>query len=282
MDANASGQYSIRHSSNSSSSAVDLSGTGLGATAPPSPSSRLSDNDGGAYTRRRLSWSAAEGGRDPPRLDLPVASEPGPSNLAVPVEDPFFSFVDRPSRQNSSLFSTTHPDASSASLLSASDSDVDTLQDDAEAHLTRKAQLKMHGRRHWSGDLSVDSERFAGVASRPRRQYTIHSPLQRTKTNIKNAFHRASVRVANVRGHRPSIRLQEDSEDSDSDSILDDAEEAERRDAGERATYRARSFKPLRGWALGFLGSTNPLRLRLYNVLIHPYACFRVNFPSLR
>ncbi|KAH0835701.1 Ion transport protein-domain-containing protein [Lanmaoa asiatica] len=270
MDADGGGQHSVRHSSNSSSSAVDLSGTGLGILVPQSPSLQPSDNDGRTYTRRRLSWSSAEGRQDPPRLNLP---EPGPSGIAVlrVEEDPLFSSVDRPLRKDSSLFSNPRPDASSTSLLSMSDSDTEAVPDDDEAHLTRKAQPKVDGRGHWSRDFSVDSERSAGVAQRPRRQYTTPSPLKRTGTAIKNAFRRASMRVADVRGHRPSIRLQDGSDGSDSDSMLDGIEETTQRDVDDRVAYRARPSVTLRGRALGFLGPTNPLRSRLYNLLIHPY-----------
>jgi hypothetical protein len=281
MDANAGGPYNIRHSSDSSSSAVDFSGTGLGIVVPPSPTLRPSDTNGRAYTRRRLSWSnIAEGGQDPPRLNLPAAQEPGPSTLAASEEDPFLSSVDRPLvRNDSSLFSTPHPNASSTSLLSTLGSDADTVPDDDEMRLTGEAQPK--SRSHWSRDLSVDSERSAGVASRARR-YTATSPLQRTGTALKNAFHHASTRVANVRGHRPSVRLREGSEDSDSDSTLDGIEEMTQRDVGERVAHPVRPSIPLRGRALGFLGPTNPLRLRLYKLLIHPYACFKLSFHSLR
>ena len=283
MDASAGGPYNTRHSSSSSSSAIDLSGTGLGTVVPPSPTLRPSDNDSRAYTRRRLSWSAADAGQDRPRLNLPATSEPGPSDLAVlqVEEDPFFSSIDHPLRNDSSLFSTSHTNASSASLLSTSNSDADTVLDDDEAHLTRKAQPKMD-RGHWPRDLSVDSERSAGVASRPRRRYTTASPLQRTGTAIKHAFRRASMRVANVRGHRPSIRLPEDNEDFDSDEMLDGRETVTQRDVGERVAYRAQPSIPLRGRPLGFLGPTNPLRLRLYNLLNHPYACLRLSFPALK
>lgn len=283
MDANAGGPYNIRHSSNSSSSAVDLTGTGLGTVVPPSPTLRPSDTDGRAYTRRRLSWSnIAERGRpDPPRLNLPAAQEPGPFTLAVPEEDPFFSSADRPLvRKDSSLFSTSHPDASSTSLLSALGSGAEPVPDDDEMRLTGEAQPK--ARSHWSRHLSVDSERSAGVTSRPRRYTTTTSPLQRTGTALKNALRHASTRVANVRGHRPSIQLREGSEDSDSDSTLDGIEEMTQRDVGERVAHPARPSIPLRGRALGFLGPTNPLRLRLYKLLIHPYACFRLSFHSLR
>jgi len=268
MDANVGGAYNNRHSSNSSSSAVDLPGTGRVA---PSPALRPSESDGQGYTRRRLSWSNAESGPSSPRLDLPLTQEPGASNLAL-SEDPFFSSSSR----DSSLFPTSLPHASSTSLLSKVDSDVDTVPDDDETRLT---QPKVDVRNRWSWDFSVE-ERSTGVTSRPRR-YTTASPLQRTGTTIKNAFRHASMRVANVRGHRPSIRLPEGNEDSESDSTLDGIEETTQRDIGERVTYQSLSTIPLRGRALGFLGPTNPLRVRLYKLLIYPYAYFRLSFHSL-
>ncbi|KAI9570096.1 Ion transport protein-domain-containing protein [Boletus coccyginus] len=79
------------------------------------------------------------------------------------------------------------------------------------------------------------------------------------------------MRVANVRGHRPSVRLREGSEDSESDSTLDGIEETMQCDIGERVAYQSSPAIPLRGWALGFLGPTSHLRLRLYKLLIHPF-----------
>lgn len=276
-DANASDpQYSIRHSSNSSSSAVDLSGTGLGVVVPQSPALRPSDTGERAYARRRLSWSNTEARQDSPRLDIPSFPEPGPSNLTVFEEDAHFFSVDGFSRNDSPLYATSHPlaDASFTSLRSTSDSDADTVRDDDETRLTGKAQLKVDGSR----DLPVDSERSAGMTPRSRRRYTTPSPLQRTGTAIKNALRRTSTRVANVRGHRPSIRLREG--DADSDSTSDGMEETTRHDVGERAVHL--QSIPLRGRALGFLGPTNPLRLRLYYLLIHPYAYFPLSLHSLR
>lgn len=269
MDASAGRPYGIRHSSNSSSSAVDLSGTGTGlGVQAPSSALRPSDADGRGHTRRRLSWSNAEG-RPGSRPNVPVA---GPSNLAVSEEDSFFFTADgRLRKDESSLFPTPHPDASSTSLLSTY-GDVDLADD--ETRLTGEVQPQVDG--HWSGNLLVDSERSAGFSSRPRRQHTAPSPLRRT---ITNAFRRASMRVANVRGHGPYARFQEDSEGSDSGSTLDGAEQL---DSGERVAYRTLPSILLRGRALGILGPTNPLRIRLYKLLIHPYVCFRPSLHLLR
>lgn len=286
MDANVGGpQCSTRHSTNSSSSAVDLSGTGLGIVVPQSPTLRPSSDDGSrAYTRRRLSWSNVETGQDPPRLDLPTSPEPGPSHLATSGADPFSLSIDRLPWQDVSLFSTSGPDTSFTSLRSTLDSDADTVKgagyDSDETRLTRKTLPKVDGRPYWPEDSPVDSERSAGISPRRQRRYTTSSPLQRTGTAISKAFRRASTRVANVRGHRPSVRLQDDSGDSDSDSTMDGLDGTTRNDVGERFVHG--QFIPLRGRALGFLGPTNPLRLRLYTLLIHPYACLWLNLHSLR
>ncbi|KAG9312660.1 hypothetical protein JVU11DRAFT_7076 [Chiua virens] len=276
MDTDVGGQHNIRHSTNSSSSAVDVFGTGLGISVPPSsPTLTPSDTSSRGYTRRRLSWSNAEGrGQDSPRLDLPLASQRGPSSPAVlrVEDDPFFSPVEHASRKNSFHgFSTSHPGVSFTSFQSTSDSDADPVQDDDEMRLASKPQRTRDGRTAWSSQLAVDSERSAGLTPRRRRRYTTlsASPLERTGTVIQKAFRRASMRVANVRGHRQSARLQNDSEDSD--STLDGVERTTERDAGEWVTHETQPGTPLRGWVLGFLGPTNPLRVRLYHLLIHPY-----------
>ncbi|KAF8122971.1 Ion transport protein-domain-containing protein [Boletus edulis] len=258
MDANAGDPHTTRHLSNSSSSAVDLLGIAPSSAALPSETGARTS------TRRRLSWSNAEGELYPPQPTAPVIQEPGPSNLAAPKERPFFSSLDHPLRQDSILLSNPHLNSSTTSLLSI---DIDTIPDDDEARLTGGARLEVNDNDHWSRDLSVDSERSAGFASRPRRLYT-PSPLKRT---ISNAFRRASIRVANVRGHIPHVRLREDGESTDSGSALDDMEETTQPDVGERSTYRTLPPTPLRGQALGILGPTNPLRLWLFKLLTHRY-----------
>ena len=65
-------------------------------------------------------------------------------------------------------------------------------------------------------------------------------------------------------------------------AMLEGRETVTQRDVGERVAYRAQPCIPLRGRPLGILGPTNPLRLQLYNLLNHPYACPRLSFPALR
>lgn len=229
MDANGtSGSHSIRHTHTSSSSAVDLSTTGLGTV--------LSDPDDQTYTHRRPSWINVEG----------ESEEPGPSSLAALHEHPFGSH---------------QLDESPTSLV---DAYVDTGADDDEARLIGEGQSRVDG--HWPGDLSADAERSAGFTSHPRGRSTAPFSLQKT---IANAFHRASMRVADV---QPYIPIQEDGEDADSHPV--NIGEPTPEDAGEGVASQTPST-PLRGRALGFLGPTNPLRLRLYKLLIHPYVCSR-------
>ncbi|KAH7886747.1 hypothetical protein F5I97DRAFT_1784610, partial [Phlebopus sp. FC_14] len=69
----------LSHSTNSSSSAIDFSGTGLASSSvPPSPTLHPSDT-GRAFARRRASWGKVDAGLDPLRLDIP-ATEIGSSN----------------------------------------------------------------------------------------------------------------------------------------------------------------------------------------------------------
>ena len=89
-------QSQFSHSTtSSSSSAIDLTGTGL--SVPQLPSSETN------RTRRRTSWGKVDAGLDPVHLSLPSV-EAGPSNLgrkASPprelqhsFEDPFYSPAD--------------------------------------------------------------------------------------------------------------------------------------------------------------------------------------------
>ncbi|KAF9236771.1 Ion transport protein-domain-containing protein [Melanogaster broomeanus] len=214
--------------------------------------------------------------------------EAGSSSLApaprdyvhTPGDDPFLSPTD-PSfrsmnrRNDSSRFEAAHAGLSSASLLSTPDSDADTARDDDELHLTaNKSQPSPHGHNYWPGDFSVDSERSGGVTPRSRqrtmRYSTTPSPLHRTGTALKTAFRRASMRVANVRGHDTSIRLPDDDEDVDDlDSTSEDIDDIIQGEPDGNFIRRTQTSTPLRGWALGFLGPTNPLRLRLYHMLSH-------------
>ncbi|KAH7886746.1 Ion transport protein-domain-containing protein, partial [Phlebopus sp. FC_14] len=62
----------------------------------------------------------------------------------------------------------------------------------------------------------------------------------------------------------------EDDSDDDSDALSDGGESAQPDDSGE-SDGRTHGDKPLRGWALGFLGPSNTTRLKLYHVLHYSY-----------
>ncbi|KAF8452208.1 Ion transport protein-domain-containing protein [Boletus edulis BED1] len=255
MEANAGHPRSrTGHSSNGSSSAVDISGL------PLSPALQPSDASAPAYTHRRLSWSNAEGGPDSP----PATQEPRPSNPEVPEQHPVFSLVDCPTRKDFPSSSTSHPDASPTSLFSTLGADADTTPDDDKTRLIGETEPQMDG--NWPRDLSVDSERSAGITSQSRQRYT--TPL---RIAIMNAFRRASMRVANVGGPRNYNPIREDDEHFDAGPILDVKEETTEPDDGERVASQPLPSRPLRGRAFGILGPTSPLRLRLYKLLIHPY-----------
>ena len=120
---------------------------------------------------------------------------------------------------------------------------------------------------------STDPERSAGFTSRTKQQYIASTPL---KDTIINTFHHASMRVAGIRGDGPYIPLQEEGEHPE--STLGGVEQTMQHDAAEKVDDPSQH---LRGHALGFLGRTNPLRVRLYKLLIHPYVCSSLCFHSL-
>src|SRR5882762_1350511 len=117
-------QRTLQHSSerNSSSSAIDLTGTptGLGASSrPPSPTTTLSpinNGTGANRARRRASWGRVDAAQDPLRFDLHATAhvhaqtmdyrqannpERRPPPPALTLDDPFFSLVDAPSPPSS-------------------------------------------------------------------------------------------------------------------------------------------------------------------------------------
>lgn len=272
--------HCLSHSTNSSSSsAVDLTGTGL--SVPQSPISDVRS------ARRRASWSKTDTWLDPLHLSY-SATEAGPSSsgrstptpresLFIVNDDPFYAVTGDPTN---SISSSSRGPNSFTSLLSAADSDLDASKDDDTTHLTKKKTLAIStDSTEWLEDYSVDSERSGGTTPRTRRRTIARlsgtpSPLQRTGTAIKSAFRRASMRVANIRAQDASIRLPDDNEEEQEeedwtpdDKPLDDGGQRHQCEAlGTHETL------PLRGNTLGFLGPTNSFRLRLYLMLSHPYS----------
>ncbi|KAH7925746.1 hypothetical protein BV22DRAFT_1128786 [Leucogyrophana mollusca] len=290
----------LSHSTkSSSSSAIDLTGTpaGLGSSSshPPSPTLHPSDSSQSNFARRRASWGKIDVEHDPLHLNLP-SMEAGPSNFSrnsqesrgnayTTDEDPFYSPVDGaysphtasyPKKvllDETNLYSPSQPGPSSASLMSGGDSDVDTSREEDEVRLTSDMS-RMGTDGSWGHNLSVDSERSGGATPRTRRRTLRYSaspsPLKRTGTAIKTMsrnFRRASLRVVNMAGsaHDDSIRLPDDDDDG---KVPEDGDE-DQWQVNELPDVRKPS--PLRGRTLGFLGSSNKFRLRLYRILLHSW-----------
>lgn len=104
------------------------------------------------------------------------------------------------------------------------------------------------------------------------------SPLQRTGSAIKSAFRRASMRVANIRAQDASIRLPDDDEEEQEEedwevfSTPDDKQSSGGGHAPRPEALNTQEALPLRGNTLGFLGPTNPFRLKLYLLLSYSYS----------
>ncbi|KAI6024262.1 Ion transport protein-domain-containing protein [Pisolithus marmoratus] len=265
------------HSTNSSSSsAVDFTGTGL--SVPQSPISDV------RHARRRASWSKADARLDPLHLSYHPATEAGPSSsrstpspresLFIVNDDPFYAVTSDPTNSPNSF----------TSFLSTTDSDLDASKDDDTTHLTKKKALAIStDSTEWLEGYRVDSERSGGTTPRTRRRTIARlsgtpSPLQRTGTAIKSAFRRASMRVANIRAQDASIRLPDDDEEEQEEEDWDvSSTPDDKQSNGGGLPYQsealgAQDALPLRGNTLGFLGPTNPFRLRLYHMLSHSYS----------
>lgn len=254
--------------STSSSSAVDLTGTpaGLAASLPPSPS--LSPKDGpGSVARRRPSWSG-------PKVPSPqITVQTNIRSFSVD-DDPFASPVspddDTPPKSRvGSSYLTTQASPSSASLIPTYQED-----EDDDAHLT--ANMSHQYPPGWSAHDAKDPERSIGVSPKSRRKsnrYSLSpSPMRKTGTTLQSvsrSLRHMSIRVANLagRGLDDHIRLDDvDDEVSSKRKGDDDYKESE-----PLALPDLRKSLPIRGYALGFMGPTNPVRLSMYRLLLYPY-----------
>jgi hypothetical protein len=254
--------------STSSSSAVDLTGTpaGLAVSLPPSPS--LSPKDvPGSVTRRRPSWSA-------PRVSFPHPTVQMNTRSFSVDDDPFASPVspddDTPPRSRAgSSYLTTQAGPSSASLIPAFAED-----EEDEEHLT--ANMSHQYPPGWSIHDVKDPERSIGASPKSRRKSnrysTSPSPLRKTGTTLQSvsrSLRHMSLRVVNLagRGLDDHVRLDDvDEEVSPKRKGDDESEEPEY-----PALPDLRKSLPIRGYALGFMGPTNPIRLFMYRMLLSPY-----------
>ena len=254
--------------STSSSSAVDLTGTpaGLAASLPPSPS--LSPKDGpGSVTRRRPSWST------PKDISLPRPTVQTNIRSFSVDDDPFASPIspddDTPPRSRAgNSYLTTQASPSSASLIPTFQED-----EDDDAHLT--ANMSHQYPPGWSVHDLKDPERSIGVSPNSRRKSNRYSaspsPLKKTGTTLQSvsrSLRHMSVRVVNLagRGLDDHVKLDDvDDEISSKRKGDDDSEELE-----SPALPDLRKSLPTRGYALGFMGPTNPVRLFMYRLLLSP------------
>lgn len=261
---------------NSSSSAVDLTGTptGFGNSGPSSPALDPLDASPNR-ARRRASWGRVEAGQDPLHLNM----DPDLSNSnrrvlpKLPLDDPFFSPTEETKPRSYSIgsrygdgirpgYGTTQSGQSSASLIGDSDRES---RDDDEARLTGNVP-GMEGSSSWPEDAGTDAERIGGLTPRSRRRtvrYSVSpSPLRKTGStfaNISRSIRRVSLRVVNLTGtaQDESIRLP----DGDDDQKGEDWKGEELPDLGRDI--------PIRGRTLGFLGPQSRVRLKLYHILVH-------------
>jgi hypothetical protein len=258
--------------STSSSSALDLTGTpaGLAASLPPSPS--LSPKDGpGSVTRRRPSWSAPRVSFSHPTVQTNIRS------FSVD-DDPFVSPIspddDTPPRSRAgSSYLTTQAGPSSVSLIPTFQED-----EDDDVHLT--ANMSHQYPPGWAIHDAKDPERSIGASPKSRRKSnrysTSPSPLKKTGTTLQSvsrSLRHMSVRVVNLagRGLDDHVKLGDvDEEISSKRKGDDDPEEPE-----PPALPDLRKSLPIRGYALGFMGPTNSVRLFMYRLLLSPYVVSR-------
>ncbi|KXN82493.1 Calcium-channel protein cch1 [Leucoagaricus sp. SymC.cos] len=260
------------HKPNSSSSAVDLSGTGL--SAPPSPA--LEPSESRVSLSRRRSWShrLVEPGQDPLRLNLaPDTSQAVQSDpIKYPNEDPFLDSPteDRASKgypytadvvgYNGRIYGSSQAEYSTASLI-VPDRFQNGHREDDEAVLTRN--MSRNGQEEVWAD--GDPEQSFGSARRRTLRYSASpSPLKKTGSVIRNVsqnIRRVSLRVVNLAGSGLENQLRLGDGD-DGPAKVDDEEE----DLPDLS-----KVIPIRGRTLGFLGADSKLRLGLYSMLVYPW-----------
>jgi voltage-dependent calcium channel len=283
-------QHSL--SGESSSSAIDLTGTtaGLGSSVPSSPALIPADSRG-SFARRRLSRGRIETTEDPLRFD-PVNPHPRTTSPQRTVtqpgwsmhEDPFFSPTDEDAPSfthnygyrsaNGGTYITSQPGPSSASLISTNyrTSDPDIQREDDEAHLTSNMSRIGTGN-DWEEGENIDPEHSSATARRRRtlRYSGTPSPLRKTGNRlmtISRNLRRASLRVVNMAGAGidEHIRLA----DVDDEKYVGDENEYE-----DGKFYDALELEdlskviPIRGRTLGFMGPKSRIRLALFRFLVY-------------
>lgn len=263
---------------NSSSSAIDLTGTPAGiASAPPSPSPSLDTSD--RVTRRR-SWGRVEAGQDPlSGLDTHSFAANTSTTPAVYTvnDDPFdsptddiapfsrdFSYssiVNHYDDGQNDMYTSGQAGPSTASLIQAQGVQMDGGKDDDEAGLTSRSPPS----ERWSEYRAKDPENGAGATPRSRRRTVRYSatpsPLKKTGTAIKSVsqnIRRMSLRVVNLAG--AGLETQMRLADDDPDEVKTEEELPD-------LTQRL----PLRGRTICCLGPQSRVRFALYRMLVYPW-----------
>jgi hypothetical protein len=254
------------HKPGSSTSAIDLAGTGLSAPNTPSPES----SDSRTSLSRRRSWSRRplQPGQDPLQLNLAQGTSAATRSAPVKYHNDSV-FEDSPTEDRAlrnypytvdaveytrPTFEASQAGVSTTSLIPSGAFDD---REEDEIHLTRAA----------AGISRVDLERSFENSRRRTLRYSLpSSPLKKTGSVFWRAsqnLKRISSRVANLAGNglENQVRLEDDEDDGLKGAEGDEDQEEE----------LARVLL-LRGRTLGFLSSSSKLRLTLYKMLVSPYA----------
>ncbi|KAI0919913.1 hypothetical protein AcV5_001858 [Taiwanofungus camphoratus] len=290
----------------SSSSAVDLTGTpaGLASSRPGSPSLNPSDSQN-TFARRRLSWASVEDGQDPLRLDLasvdanPFRSEAPKQNwnlnddpFLTPMDDDSHFANDMPYRDTrvryedtAGAFPTAQAGPSSVSLISdfrGSGETIEGHREDDEAGLT--SNMSRPGTSSgWSLVEETDPERTAAT-TRSRRRTTRYSasPFKKTGNTFKmftRGLRRASLRVVNLAGFGldDHVRLADVDDHSMQSTLTGKGQEDEDEEDGKEIFEDDETLPdltkslPIRGRTLGCFGPTSGVRLAMYRFLVYPW-----------
>lgn len=271
----------------SSTSAIDLTGTpaGLGSSVPPSPALIPRES----LPRRRLSWGRMDATHDPLRFDAADVEPPrintGPANHSgwTAHDDPFYSpttgdsppFAHTFSYQSGGrgTYSTAQPGPSSASLISRGTDGTGTPDDDDQVALT--GNMSRPGSSGWRQSTDVDPESSA-VTRRSRKtvRYSASpSPLRKTGNRlatISRNIRRASIRVVNMAGIGVDEHVRLGDTEDEKQQARDDEDEEEKEHDEDAILDLSRAL-PIRGRTLGFMGPANKLRLAMYKFLIYPW-----------
>jgi hypothetical protein len=261
----------------------------MDVSSPDAASTARQADDPARRARKRASWGQVAPGEDPLRIlpasvsasetSAPTTTPTPSSSKPLLLDDPFWTgppsradlaiaptaYPNHPGPSRMARFASSQSAASAVSLISR-DTDPGSVRSDDEAELTQNMS--------WASP-TPDPER-----SRRTHRYSA-APLAKsgpTLQSLSRNMRRISVRVVNFagRGVEDHVRLDEQDYDDDEKAALGDdsfeqvpSSSASARRAEEAAS--APAFRPLRGRTLGFLSSTNPVRLAMYRMLVSPY-----------